>query len=152
MTIIKATQARRHASKSGFTLAEVVISMAYAALITSGIIYGYSLSVKRAEWAAYATAAEALAKQRMEQTRAAKWDYQSYPPIDQVLQSSFPVVTNVLDVPLSGTNNTLAIVTTTITTLSTNPPLKMIRVDAAWRAANGRQCTNTVATYRAPDN
>ena len=136
----------------GFTLAEVVISMAYAALITSGIIYGYTLSVKRAEWAANSTAAQALAKQRMEQTRSAKWDYQSYPAIDQVLPSSFPVVTNVLDTPVSGTNSTLATVTTTITVISTNPPMKMVRVDCVWRAATGRQCTNTVATYRAPDN
>ena len=139
-------------SSKGFTLVEVVISMAYAALITSGIIYGYTLSVKRAEWAAYSVAAQAQAKQRMEQTRAAKWDYQSFPAVDQLLQSSFPVVTNILDLPLSGTNSTLATLTTTITVISTNPPVKMIRVDCVWRVANGRQFTNTVVTYRAPDN
>jgi hypothetical protein len=41
---------------------------------------------------------------------------------------------------------------TTITTLSTIPPLRHIRVDCVWNFMNGKRFTNTVFTYRGPDN
>jgi len=57
----------------------------------------------------------------------------------------------ILDVPVTGTNYVYATNNTTITTLSTDPPLKMISVDTIWRFPRGRVFTNSVATYRAPD-
>jgi hypothetical protein len=58
---------------------------------------------------------------------------------------------NILDIPFKGTNYVYATNFTAITTLSTNPNLKMIRVDCVWRFLNQGMHTNTVVTYRAND-
>jgi len=134
-----------------FTLAEVAVSVALTVFMVSGIVYGYVQSTRRAEWSAYSLAAQSLAMQRLEQTRAAKWDRLDFPPVDQVVVSNFPVAVDILDVPISKTNIVYATNFTTITTVSADPPLKMIQVDCVWPFMNGRVFTNTVATYRAPD-
>ncbi|MBI3192468.1 MAG: prepilin-type N-terminal cleavage/methylation domain-containing protein [Pedosphaera parvula] len=137
----------------GFTLAEVVIAAAIGAISIGGIIYGYVMSAQRAEWAAYAMAAQSLAMQRIEQTRAAKWDLESTPNVDQVVSANFPDQINILDVPISGTNVVYATNFTTITTVSASPPLRSIQVDCVWNwNVGGRLFTNTVVTYRSPDN
>jgi type II secretory pathway pseudopilin PulG len=136
---------------SGFTLPEVVIAGALAAITLAGIIYGYVLSAQSAEWSSYYTAAQSLAMQRLEQTRAAKWDLQAEPRIDNLVSSNFPKSIEVLDIPITKTNVVYATNLTTITTLSTNPPLKMIRVDCTWAFAGHRVFTNTLVSYRAPD-
>ena len=136
---------------AGFTLPELVISTAIAAISIGGIAYGYILSAQSAEWSAYNLAANSLAIQRMEQTRAAKWDRQSIPPVDELVGANFPMAVEILDIPISGTNVALATNITTISTVSAAPPLKMIRVDCSWMFASGRVFTNTVITYRAPD-
>ena len=64
----------RKGSNCGFTLAEVVISVALAGIIFSGILTGYVQAAKRAEWAGYNLAAGATAVQQIEQARAAVWD------------------------------------------------------------------------------
>ncbi len=89
--------------------------------------------------------------QRVEQTRAAKWDMIAYPPIDQLVSNNFPAVTSTLDVPVADTNVVYATSVTTIATVSTNPPLKMIRVDCIWSLMKRGPFTNTVVTYRSPD-
>jgi hypothetical protein len=89
--------------------------------------------------------------QRIEQTRAAKWDPGAWPAVDRVVQANFPVVTNILDVPVSGTNITYGVVTTTVTNLSANPPLKMVRADCIWKFGTHGWFTNSVISYRAPD-
>jgi prepilin-type N-terminal cleavage/methylation domain-containing protein len=138
--------------QAGFTLAEVVIATALAALVVGSSIYGYVIASRRAEWSAYSLAANSLAIQRLEQARAAKWDPLGFPPVDELVSTNFPVVsTNVLDIPISKTNIVYATNITTITVLSTNPPLKMIRVDCIWPFLNRGSFTNTVVTYRAPD-
>ncbi len=140
------------AFRGAFTLIEVVISLAIMTLVFSGIILGLTTSSQRAEWASYNLAAQSLAQQGVEQARAATWDPLAGTPVDNCQQSNFPpVTTNVLDVPISGTNITFATNTWTITTVATNPyPLKMIRVDCTWRFGS-KGFTNTVATLRAPD-
>ena len=40
---------------------------------------------------------------------------------------------------------------TTVSDISVDPPLRMIQVDCVWRFMGGRLFTNTVITYRAPD-
>lgn len=117
----------------------------------AGAANGFIQSMRQAEWSSHSLAANSLAFQRLEQTRAATWDRLSYPPIDDVVSSKFPVDVQVLDVPISKTNILYGTNFTTITTISTNPPLKMIRVDCTWRFINGRVYTNTLATYRAPN-
>lgn len=136
---------------SAFTLMEVVMSMAVSALTIGGIIAGYTMSARKAEWSAYSLAAHSLAMQRLEQTRAAKWDPQGWPVIDELVSSNFPVRIDVLDIPISGTNLVYATNTTTISSLSANPPLKMIRVDCAWMFLSRGPFTNTVVTYRTAD-
>ena len=145
-SIVKKGSRRRAAA---FTLPELVISAAIAAVSVGGIIYGYVMSAQSAEWSAYHLAANSLALQKMEQARAAKWDRQATPIVDEL--TNFPVSVEVLDIPISGTNLVYATNVTTITTVSTIPPLKMIRVDCSWRFASRSVFTNTIVTYRAPD-
>ena len=138
----------------GFTLVEVLISLAIAAIIMGGTIYGYVNSARRAEWSAYSLAANSFALQRMEQMRACKWDLNKAPAIgDQVTSSSFPTSSAILDMPNSRSNAVYATNFTTITTVSSNPWLKCIRVDCVWYfAPRNRNFTNTIVSYRAPDN
>lgn len=138
-------------SRKAFTLMEVVISMAIAGLTIGGIISGYILSLRRAEWSAYSLAAHSLAMQRLEQTRAAKWDPQAYPAVDELVAANFPLRIEVLDIPISGTNKVYATNVTTISLLSSSPPLKMIRVDCSWMFQSKGPFTNTLITYRTSD-
>ena len=138
-------------AREGGSLIESVMAMAVAAVAVGGSVNGYILSINRAVWSAYSLAAHSLAMQRVEQMRAAKWDTGAYPQVDQLVGGNFPNVTNVLDVPISGTNIVYATSSTTITTVSANPPLKMIRVDCTWPYMQRGTFTNTVISYRAPD-
>ncbi|MBI4663658.1 MAG: type II secretion system protein [Verrucomicrobia bacterium] len=134
-----------------FTLMEVVISLSISAMMVGAVITGYTLSTRRAEWSAYSLAAHSLAMQRLEQARAAKWDPNGWPSVDELVSSNFPVQVEVLDIPISGTNLVSATNLTTISTLSTAPPLKMIRVDCVWMFLSRGPFTNTVVTYRTAD-
>jgi len=135
----------------GMTLAEVVISLGIGAMIFGGVLLGYVQSARRAEWSAYHLAAQAVAMQQLEAARAAKWDTQSAPPADLLVASNFPSTVEVLDVPVSGTSAAFTTNFVFITTVSTNPPLKMIRVESIWTFHSRGLFTNTTATYRAPD-
>ena len=148
----------------GFTLVEIVIATALSAVVLGGMIYGYVLSAQRAEWSAYSLAANSLAMMRIEQARAAKWDMQAWPIIDELVAINYPVSQEVLDIPIrtsdvvysngipvSGSGVVYATNITTISYLSTNPPLKMIRVDCLWMFMGRGPFTNTVVTYRTTD-
>ena len=89
-------------SQAGFTLAEVCVATVIAAMTVAGIIQGYTQSTKRAEWSAYSLAAQALAAQRLEQTRACRWDTET--GVDQLVAGNFPSQTVLLDIPVVGTN------------------------------------------------
>ncbi|MBI5385758.1 MAG: prepilin-type N-terminal cleavage/methylation domain-containing protein [Verrucomicrobia bacterium] len=141
----------RRPSQRGFTLVEVVIALALAAIFITATVAGYIQSHRQAEWAAYSLAANSLAMQELERTRAAKWDPQAYPPVDQVVSSNFPDRVEVLDIPLNGTNIVYGTNHTTITTISVTPGLKMIRTDCRWSFPKRGLFTNSVFTYRAPD-
>src|ERR1043165_1352431 len=121
---------------SGYSLVEWVISWAVAGVAIIGSINGYVLSATRAEWSSYSLAAHSMAMQRIEQARAAKWDPMAPLPVDQVVRANFPVGVDILDVPSSGTNIVYATNITTITSISVNPPLRMIRVDCVWPFRN----------------
>ena len=139
----------------GFTLAEVVISVAIAGLGIGGIVTGYIISAQRAEWSTCSAAAHVMAMRRLEQTRAAKWDPFGYPPVDELVTSNFPPRVDPLDVPLAGSNNVYATNTVTIvplyTDLNTEPPLKAVRVDCVWAIMSRGPFTNTLLTYRTAD-
>lgn len=139
------------AKVGAFTLAEVVIASGLAAMTVTAVIYGYIQSAKFAEWTSYSLAAQSLAMQRLEQCRGCKWDPLGYPPVDELVSTNFSNQVNILDIPISGTNIVYATNYTVITSLATNPPLKMIRVDCVWPFLGRGLFTNTTITYRAPD-
>jgi hypothetical protein len=133
------------------SLTEVVVSLAIGGLVFGTILSGYVQSARRAEWSAYNLAGHSLAMQRLEQARAAKWDTQASPPVDQLVASNFPPKVDILDIPVSGTNITYATTLTTISNVSADPPLKLIYVTAIWQFPNSDAFSNVISTYRSPD-
>ena len=137
--------------QTGFTLTEVLVSMLVAGIMIVGLISSFIQSHRQAEWSAYSLAAQSLAMQSLEQARTAKWDPYATPPVDQLVASNFPVRVEVLDIPISKTNIVFATNRTTIQTISATPPLKQISVQSTWGFLNRGVFTNSVVTYRAPD-
>jgi prepilin-type N-terminal cleavage/methylation domain-containing protein len=140
---------RRRKREGGFTLAEVVIALAILAVVIQGVVYGYVASSRRAEWSAHSLAAQSLASQGVEQARAAKWDPQAWPTVDELPPTNF-VQIDTLDIPIAG-EPVLATNFISITVVSTNPQLREIRSDCVWAFINRGLFTNTVITLRAPD-
>jgi prepilin-type N-terminal cleavage/methylation domain-containing protein len=146
-----------HPRALGFTLAEVLISLAIAAMVFSGVITAYVQSSYRAEWSGYSLAAQSLAIQQLEQARAANWDVSTIPVRNEI--TNVPTVTSaILDLPVNGTNIVWATNYTTISSIAiTNTvgaSVYMVRVDTAWPfnwAGKRRYYTNTVADIFAPD-
>lgn len=136
---------------AGFVLEEVIVSMAIATVVIAGIVSGYIISAQRADWSAHNGSAQALATQRLEQVRAAKWDTLASPPVDEVVTNNFPVLTQPLEVPLAGTNKIMATVITQITRVEEDPELKLIQVECIWSYLGRGPFTNSIMTYRAPD-
>jgi hypothetical protein len=138
----------------GFTLAEVITSIGLAALTFTGVIYGYAVTSDQAQWSASSLAAHSLAVQGVEQARAAKWDPQAWPPIDELRTTNYSQVFP-LDVPVAKGNIMYATNYISISTVSTVPPVRQLRADCVWRMLNGTRTrglfTNTVVTLRAPD-
>jgi prepilin-type N-terminal cleavage/methylation domain-containing protein len=134
---------------SAFTLVEVVVSVAILALCLGGVVYGYVLQAQRAEWSAYSLAAQSLASQGIEQARSAQWKPQLWPVIDELPPTNFSTVEQ-LDMPRSGfpVNATNFV---TIIEVSTNPPLRQIRVACTWMFVNRGPFTNTMISLRAAD-
>lgn len=147
------SEARRRNSKlcAGGSLIEVIMSVAISAISIGGIMQGYIMSSQRVEWLACSQAANSQAAQRIEQVRAAKWDSQVYPPVDEVVSTNFPTVVAPFDMPTTGNNQVYGTNVVTITTVSVSPPLKMVSVECTWRAFNRGVVTNTITVYRSPD-
>lgn len=103
MTIMTIKRLRLH-RRTGFSLAEVVISLAIAAIFVGGTVAGFQQAATRAEWSAYSLAAHSLAMQTQEQVRAATWDQNATPPVDQVVNANFPAMVNILDIPVTSQN------------------------------------------------
>jgi Tfp pilus assembly protein PilV len=135
----------------GFALEEVMVSMTIAALGIAGIVSGYFLSAELADWSTAFKAAQALAVQRLEQTRAARWDTLASPVVDELVTGNFPQVVSALDIPQTGSNVVYGTNKTTITAVSVNPPLRLIQVDCTWSLFRRGPFTNSVFTYRSPD-
>lgn len=149
----------------GFTLAEVVISVAITTMAFSAILLGYIQSARRAEWSGYSLAAQAYSIQQLEQARAAVWDLSSENPVNQITQLnlinwSFSgnawrgySWTNI-DIPYSGTNFMRAtnFVVVSHIQLSTNPPttIQSVEVSTVWRFKT-QLFTNKMVNYYAAD-
>jgi hypothetical protein len=154
MRFIKHHPRRSLAACAAFTVQEVVVSIAIMALVFEGIIYGYTTVTYRGEWSAYNLAAQSFAAQGMEQARAAKWDPQSWDPATQAIIDDLPPTNfseaDTLDTPISGVP-VLATNYISIVNISTNPAIRQIRSDCVWMFLSRGPFTNTVITYRAPD-
>lgn len=156
----KVLQFRTARKPKGFTLVEALVSMMVTGVMVTGVVAGYTQCMRQAEWSAYSLAAQSLAMQPIEQARAAKWDPYASPPVDDITNSPWAryagttwtlLATNILDIPISGTNIVYATNRTTVRAVSTTPPLKEISVETTWRFMNRGVFTNTVVSYRAPD-
>jgi hypothetical protein len=159
---------------AAFTLAEVVMAVAIAALVFGGILAANVQLTKRAEWSGQSLAAQALAIQQLEQARAGVWDDTTGVQQRNELTNlnlvgwTYNAATGVgkgyswsdLDLPIAGTNYIRATnyVTVTLLTNVTGLPaikLQMVQVDTVWRFLGfgaTRLYTNRLATYYAPDN
>jgi prepilin-type N-terminal cleavage/methylation domain-containing protein len=137
------------AQRRGFTLMEVVVSVIIISLSLGAILSVYVQSAVRSEWSAYSLAAQMMAVSGMEQCRAAKFDPRGSPAVDALQSTNFPTRVDVLDVGTLNRTVTYATNTTTILTVSTTPPLKLVRVDCTWTFPRRGVFTNSVFTYRA---
>ncbi len=154
----------------GFTLVEVVISLGIVTLLFSGILTSYIQSSRQAEWAGYSIAAQAIGIQQIEQARSGVWDYSinkneltnlnlfswSYNTTTKV---GTGYSTNVLDMPISGTNMVMATNYVTVKMLAltglANVQVQMMTVDTVWPFPTSkglRLFTNRTASYFGPDN
>ena len=133
------------------TLVEVVIALSVTGLAIGGIVGGYNFCTAAAQKAALIQAASARAMERLEETRSAKWDATAWPNVDHLVASNFPAKTVTLDLSGSGSVTTSALLETQISGVSTNPPLKRVRVNCIWSFRGGPLITNSVETLRAPD-
>lgn len=133
------------------TLVEVLVALLISGLAISGIVSGYLFANNSAAKSGLMLAANAQASQWMEQMRSAKWDVASWPPIDQLTVSNFSNQVVMLETSGAGVPVVYATNFAQITTISTNPPLRRIRVDCIWSFRGYQLLTNSIVTCRAPD-
>lgn len=138
----------------GFTLVEVLVAIALIGLVFTSVLTSYVSATDRSEWSGYSLAAQSLAVQGMEQARAAQWDPQAWPVIDEL------GVTNLVQVEqLDVTASKQVIFATNYISITNLPgviPMRQIRADCVWSLASRRPATrgpftNTAVTLRAPD-
>lgn len=150
----------------GFTLAEVVISIAVMSMVFSGILTGYVQSARRAEWTGYSLASQAYGIQQLEQARAAVWDISSGTVVNQITNLNLINWTysantfrgyswTNIDIPYSGANYMRAtnfVTVVTNITLSVTPPvwIQSVEVATVW-SFKGKLFTNTMVNYYAAD-
>jgi prepilin-type N-terminal cleavage/methylation domain-containing protein len=142
---------REQTGERGFTLAEVVVSIAVMAFVMAGIIMGYVQTNYRAEWTSMSLVANSLAVASVEQARAAKWNIYSTSSgsNDEMPPGTYTnTFTNAVLVPSTG--QALTVQSIVQVTLVTNyPPIRQIRADCWWQfPLTGDWFTNTVITLR----
>jgi prepilin-type N-terminal cleavage/methylation domain-containing protein len=137
--------------RAGMTLAEVMIALAITGITIAGTVKGYIYcNTANAKDALY-MAANGVALQRLEETRAATWDTSSFPIVDQLTNTFFPDKTVPLDKSSAGDSVVMATVKTDIKDISINPPLRRVRVDCIWLFRGQEVVTNSIETCRVPN-
>ena len=154
----------------GFTLVEVLVSLGIVTVLFGGILSAYIQTSRRAEWAGYSLAAQAIGILQIEQARSGVWDYSiNKNELTNLNLSSWKYnattkvgtgySTTVLDLPISGTNVVVAtnFVTVKMLSLSGSPnvQVQMVTVDTVWPflTLHGNCLfTNRTASYFGPDN
>jgi len=142
-------------SQGGFTLVEVIVSVVILGMVIEGVLLGYVMTSRRAEWSARSFAAQSVASQGAEQARSAKWDTQAWPKTVGPGGADELGITNytqeiTLDLPMNG-KPVMATNYVRITTASIDPPVRQIRSECVWPYLNRGPFTNTVILLRAPD-
>ncbi len=139
------------AGQAGFTLVETMVSIMILGLVFAGTLLTYTRAEQRAEWSGYSLAAQSLCVKTMEQFHAVLWDTQQTPVYNGTLLIPLNS-TNLLDIPVAGTNAVYATTTATITSFTQSGPsyFEMISVNTTW-AWEGQTFTNSLVAYRAPD-
>ena len=148
----------------GFSLIEVLISLVAFGLVVSGLIYGYVQVNRMAEWSSMSLAAQSWASQGLEEVKSAQWDSKmaviAWGPGtgDEMGFSASQGFTNytftsTMDVPTTGAPIPITnYVFVTNISVAPFPQIRMIRSDCVWTfPLDGIVCTNTVVSYRAPD-
>jgi type II secretory pathway pseudopilin PulG len=154
MRVGSAMQAGKMPAQRGFgafTLIEVVVATALAALLMMGMFEGYVLASRRAQFSSYSLAASATAMKQMEKIVAATWCITGTPSTNLFNPALTVVQTNALCMPSSGTNIIYATNYATVTQVSTTPPYAMIQVQCVWGFMGLGTYTNTMAVIRGPD-
>ena len=143
------TARHRRAGQPAFTLIEVAMATAIAALVLAGMFEGYNLAGRQAQFSACSLAANTTAMRQMEQCIAASW-IPSY-GITTLLNQNGSYSTN-LCLPSAQSNVVNCTVNFNTTQISINPPYAMIQVQCVWTFPSyGGTYTNTVAVLRAPN-
>ena len=145
------TKQRKARGILGFSLSEVVTSLAVVGVTVGGILTGHVTSGKICDYSTCSAAAQTVASEKMEQTRAAKWDTMAYPVVDELVSSNFTAVTADLDVLGAKGVAVSATVTTKISDVSIDPPLRMVTVECVWSLPSRGPFTNSVTTFRNAD-
>jgi type II secretory pathway pseudopilin PulG len=142
----------RSVAAPAFTLVEVAVAAAIAALVMAGMFKGYTLAARRAQFSSFQMAATAMATQQMEQIVASTW-FNSGNLVTNLFNPALTPTNNVqaLCVPTSETNLVYATNYATVTQISTNPPYAMVTVSCVWNFLGMGTFTNTVSVLRAPD-
>ena len=151
MKLLPSSKQRKRLLCRGFTLPEVATSMGILGITVAGIMTGFVTSTKVTDYASCSGTAQRSVAQQLEQTRAAKWDPMAFPQVCDLSSNNFPQLVSALDVPGQGTNIANATVTTTISDVSFDPPVKMISVACVWSLPGRGPFTNSITTYRSPD-
>jgi prepilin-type N-terminal cleavage/methylation domain-containing protein len=142
---------RNWGAAPAFTLIEVAVAVAVAALVMAGMFQGYTMASRRAQFSAFQLAANSMAIQQMESIVAATWVISGTSVTNIFSPSLTNTQVNALCLPSSGTNLVYATNYATVQQISTNPPYVMVQVSCVWNFMDMGTFTNTVAVLRAPD-
>lgn len=154
---------RTRVQSAAFSLIELLVSILIFGMMISGLIYGYVQTNRLAEWSAMSYAAQSYALQGLEQVRSAQWDTSSlYGGDDIPVPTVAPYYTNfvqtdIMDVPVTGAPisiiNSITLINAPLAaTINSSVKLRQVRSDCIWTfPLTGQTFTNTVITFRAPD-
>ena len=133
-----------------FTLIELLVAMGIAFTVLSTLAFGFIQAYRISDSTMLQGAAQRLAVERLEQVRTAEWEYYGSATTNQLQEfvGSIPVP---LRVPSVSTNEIMARVITSVTSVNADPALQRIDVVCLWTNLDGHLYSNAVSTLRAPD-
>ena len=151
MKLLRSNKNRKSLLCNGFSLQEVVTSLAIVGITVGGIMTGHVTSAKIGDFSAASAAAQQLASEKMEQTRSAKWDTMAYPVVDELVSTNFSTTVSDLDVLGAKGTAISATVTTKISDVTIDPPVRMVTVECVWSLPSRGTFTNSVTSLRSAD-